>query len=218
MSHELLTSLGLLLGASVASGIRVYATVAVLGFLGRAGVMHLPAGLRTLENGWVILIAAALYLVEFVADKIPAFDSFWDTVHTFVRIPAAALLGYAALGDLPEVWRLGAALLCGTVALSSHGIKAGARLAINTSPEPISNWTASFAEELSVAGLLWLAIAHPIVSGIVALGVVLLATLLAIVLFRGVGRLFRRLTGRRPASALASVPGDARSAGSRESE
>ena len=120
MSADQLPLLGLLLGASVASGLRLYATVAVLGFLGRSGALTLPAGLQVLAHPWVILVATSLYLVEFLADKIPLVDSVWDVVHTFIRVPAAGLLAWAALADVPELWRVLAALCCGGVALSTH--------------------------------------------------------------------------------------------------
>jgi hypothetical protein len=200
VSSDLLPVLGLLFGSAVASGLRLYATVAVLGFLGRAGVVALPGGLKTLENPWIIGIAAALYLVEFLADKVPIVDSIWDIIHTFVRAPAAALLAWAALGGVPEHWRLIAALLCGGVAFSAHGLKASARAAINTSPEPITNWAASFAEEGLVAAVLWIAVTHP-VAAIAAAGVVVAAALLLAV---WIGRMLKRLFGTRSATAPAT--------------
>ena len=123
---------------------------AALGWLHRSGVLHLPDGLDALVTVGGRHRRTALYVVEFVADKIPAFDSIWDGMHTFVRIPAAALLAFAALGDAPETWRVVAGLLSGGVALSVHGLKASTRLAANTSPEPFSNWGLSLGEDLSV--------------------------------------------------------------------
>jgi len=193
----LLPLLGLLFGSAVASGLRLYATVAVLGFLGRAGVVALPAGWKALENPWVIGIAAALYLVEFLADKAPIVDSAWDVVHTFVRAPAAALLAFAATSGVPEVWRIAAALLCGTVAFSTHGLKASARAAINTSPEPVTNWAASFAEEGLVAVVLWAALAHPVA----AIAAAVVAAVAGLLLAVWIARMFRRLFGVRPAGA-----------------
>lgn len=162
---------GLMVGSAVASGVRLYATIAVLGYLGSSGAVHLPPGLQVLTHPWVIAVAASLYLVEFVADKIPIVDSVWDVVHTFIRIPAGVLLGFSAFGELSEPTRLIAALVCGAITLSAHGLKSGARAAINTSPEPITNGLASFAEEGFVAGLLYLAIRHPLVSLVVAAGI-----------------------------------------------
>jgi hypothetical protein len=201
MSPELLAQIGLAAGASVASGIRLYATVAALGLLHRLDVLRLPTGLEVLSQLPIIILAAALYLIEFVADKVPAVDSVWDAIHTFIRAPAAAVLGFAAFGNVAEPWRIGAALLCGTLALSSHGIKASSRLAINTSPEPVSNWAASFAEEIFVGVLLWLTVTHPVIALAVAAAVVVTAALLATWIYRTLKRLLsRRRAGVRPES------------------
>src|SRR5260370_15771296 len=137
-------TLGLALGAGFSSGLNLYATVATLGLLQRFGMLHLPAGLQILSHPWVLGISIALYLLEFLADKIPYFDTFWDAIHTFIRPPAAALLTFAAAGAAPPEWRCGAALLAGGGALTSHSTKARARAAVNASPEPISNWILSF--------------------------------------------------------------------------
>ena len=160
MSPELLSELGLAAGAAAGSGLRVYGTVAALGWLHRFGVLTLPGSLEVLGELPVAGLATLLTVAEFVADKVPAFDSIWDAIHTFVRIPAAALIAFAALGDAPEIWRASAALLAGGVALSVHGLKSGARLAANTSPEPFSNWGLSLADEVSFAGLVYLVIAQ----------------------------------------------------------
>jgi Domain of unknown function (DUF4126) len=190
--ESLLPQIGLAAGASVASGLRLYGTVAALGLLHRLGVLHLPAGLQVLSEVPIIVLASALYAVEFVADKIPAVDTVWDAIHTFIRVPAAAVLGFAALGNVAEPWRLGAALLCGTVALSSHGIKASSRLAINASPEPFSNWTASFAEDIFTGVLIWLAVSHPMIALAIAGAVLIAAALLATWIIRMLRRLFSR--------------------------
>ncbi|MGE5277388.1 MAG: DUF4126 domain-containing protein, partial [Acidobacteriota bacterium] len=180
---------GLLAGTSLASGLRLYATIAVLGLLGRTGAVVLPPGLAVLTNQWVIVTAASLYLVEFLADKIPYVDSVWDAVHTFVRVPASALLAYAGLSGAPEHWRVIAALLCGGVTLSAHGLKSTARGAVNTSPEPASNWAASLTEDGTVAVLLWLAIAHPAAAIAAAVFVVAIAVLAAFWIRRFLRRL-----------------------------
>ena len=196
MTPDLLAQLGLAAGGATASGLRVYGTVAALGWLDRMGVLHLPGGLELLANPIVLAVATGLYVVEFVADKIPAVDSVWDAIHTFVRIPAAALLAFAALGDVPEVWRGVAALLAGGVALSVHGLKSSTRLAVNTSPEPFSNWGISLGEEVSFAGVLWLVVAHPLAALIVA-ALVLVAGAVAIAwIARSLARLVRRLAPR----------------------
>ncbi len=192
--------IGLLLGAAVASGLRLYATVAVLGFLGRSGVIALPGELTVLTNTWVILVAASLYLVEFLADKIPIVDSVWDLVHTFIRVPAAAALAWAGASSLPEPWRIVAALVCGSVAFSAHGLKSSTRAVINTSPEPVTNWLASLAEDGLTAFLLFLAVKYPLAAATVAAAVVVLAILLLAWMLR---TLRRFLASRRGPSATA---------------
>jgi len=208
VSTGLLPLLGLLLGASVASGLRLYATVAVIGFLGRSGALALPPGLQPLAHPWVILVATSLYLVEFLADKIPLVDSVWDLVHTFIRIPAAGLLAWAALAGVPEHWRIIAALCCGGVALSAHGLKSSARAVINTSPEPVTNWLASLAEDGVTALLLFLAVRYPLLAAIAAALVVIAAILLVTWMARVVRRFFHRSRapeGERKGEAAAVV-------------
>ena len=196
MSPDLLAALGLATGGAMASGLRVYGTVAALGLLARFGALELPPGLAVLESTPVIAIASALYAIEFTADKVPVVDSVWDAIHTFVRVPAAAVLGYAALGHVEEPWRTAAALLCGGLALTVHGAKSGARLAVQASPEPFSNWSLSIGEDLSVAALLWLIVSHPIVP--IALAVLLL--LAAAVAIRWIARSLRGLFARERAT------------------
>jgi len=187
---------GLLLGASVASGLRLYATVAVLGFLGHAGALVLPGQLKVLENPWVIGVAAGLYLVEFLADKIPVVDSIWDLVHTFIRVPATSLLAWAATSNVREEWRIVAALICGGVALSTHGLKASTRVALNTSPEPVTNWIASLTEDGLTVFLIFLAVNYPLAAGAVAAAVVVLAIVAAAWIIRTLRRFLRsRRTG-----------------------
>lgn len=197
MGSDLLAQLGIAGGAAAASGLRLYGTVAALGLLDRYGVLHLPAGLQTLAHPAIIGLAIALYAIEFVADKVPAFDSVWDAIHTFIRIPAAAVLAFALLDDVQEPWRMAAALLGGAVAFSAHGLKAGTRLAANASPEPFSNWGLSVSEEIAVVGLLWLAIEHPLL----AVGVALLLLALAVLVTRWLVRAVRRRFQRAPAPA-----------------
>ena len=192
MSPDLIAQLGLAAGAAASSGLRVYGTVAALGWLQRFGVLALPGQLEVLGELPIALLASALYVAEFVADKVPAFDSIWDAIHTFVRVPAAALLAFAALGDAPESWRAGATLLAGGVALSVHGMKSGARLAVNASPEPFSNWGLSFAEEISFAGLVCLVIAHPIASIALAGALLVLGVVCAFWIARVLRRLLKR--------------------------
>ncbi|HEY7269571.1 MAG TPA: DUF4126 domain-containing protein [Dehalococcoidia bacterium] len=187
-----LTELGVATGAAAASGLRLYATVAALGLLDRYGVLHLPGSLAVLANPVIIGVAATLYAAEFIADKIPAFDSVWDAVHTFIRIPAGAVLAFALLGDVQEPWRTAAALLGGAVALSAHGLKASARLAANASPEPFTNWGLSFSEEGLVVALLWLVVAHPFLALAAGLACVVLAVVVASRIVGAARRLFGR--------------------------
>jgi hypothetical protein len=186
-------TLGLALGAGFSSGLNLYATVATLGLLQRFGVLHLPPGLQILSHPWVLAIATALYLLEFFADKIPYFDTFWDAIHTFIRPPAAALLAFAAAGAAPPEWRWGAALIAGGVALTSHGAKASARAAVNASPEPFSNWVLSLGEDVLAVWLSWMAATHPVATTIIVVALVALCAFLLYFLFHFARRAFRRL-------------------------
>src|SRR6266853_357075 len=186
-------TLGLALGAGLSSGLNLYATVATLGLLQRFGVLHLPPGLQIVSHPWVLGISISLYLLEFLADKIPYFDTFWDATHAFIRPPAAALLAFAAAGAAPPEWRWGAALLAGGVALTSHGTKASARAAVNASPEPFSNWILSFGEDLLAVWLTWMATTHPFATIIIAAVLVALCAFLLYYLFRFARRAFQRL-------------------------
>lgn len=153
--------LALALGLGWASGLRLYATVAVVGLLGRFGYVTLPGGLTVLTDPWVIGTAALLLVVEFAADKIPLVDSVWDATQTFVRIPAGALLAYAGMADVDPLWQIIAGLLGGSLAAATHAAKTGSRALINTSPEPFSNWAASIGEDTLVLAGLALCLAYP---------------------------------------------------------
>jgi hypothetical protein len=186
-------TLGLALGAGFSSGLNLYATIATLGFLQRYGVIHLPASLQALSHPWVVGIALALYAIEFLADKIPYVDTVWDAVHTLVRPPAAALLAYSATVAAPAEWRWGAALLAGGVALTSHGTKASTRAAVNTSPEPFSNWLLSLGEDALAVWLTWMATVHPTATIVVVSLLMVLAGFLLFHLFRFLRRSLQRL-------------------------
>jgi hypothetical protein len=179
---------GFVLGASFASGLNLYATVATLGLLHRYEWIRLPAALEVLAHPLVLGVALTLYVVEFVADKVPWFDTVWDAMHTFIRPPAAALLAYTAVGAVPEPWKLTAALVAGTVALTSHGAKASTRAAANTSPEPVSNWLLSLTEDGMAISLVWLAATHPLLTLVVVL---VLAVVSAVVVWKLFGLLRR---------------------------
>ncbi len=186
-------TLGLALGAGFSSGLNLYATVATLGLLQRFGVLRLPPGLQVLSHPWVLAIATALYLLEFFADKIPYFDTFWDAIHTFIRPPAAALLAFAGAGAAPPEWRWGAALIAGGVALTSHGAKASARAAVNASPEPLSNWVLSLGEDVLAVWLSWMAATHPVATTIIVVALLALCAFLLYFLFHFARRAFQRL-------------------------
>ncbi|HEY1925194.1 MAG TPA: DUF4126 domain-containing protein [Candidatus Acidoferrum sp.] len=186
-------TLGLALGAGFSSGLNLYATIATLGLLQRFGVIHLPEQLQVLAHPWVLGIAIALYVLEFLADKIPFVDTVWDAIHTVIRPPAAALLAYGAAGAAPPEWRWGAALLAGGVALTSHGTKASARAAANASPEPFSNWTLSFGEDVLAVSLTWLATVHPVASIVVVTLLIVLAVFLLFHLFKFLRRALQKL-------------------------
>src|SRR5438128_6944733 len=149
------------------SGIRLYAVLFVVGAVGYLGWVDLPVHLRVLSHPLVLTASGFMVFVEFFADKVPGVDSLWDLVHTFVRIPAGAALAASVFGESPPAWTLTAAILGGTLAAGSHFTKAGTRMVLNTSPEPFSNWAASFGEDLLVGTMLYLALAYPIVFLIV---------------------------------------------------
>jgi hypothetical protein len=184
-----LETLGFALGTSFASGLNLYATVAAAGIMQRLGWVDLPQALQVLSHPIVLGVAFTLFIIEFIADKIPYVDSAWDALHTFIRPPAAAVLSYSAFGNVPEEWKLGAALLAGSVALTSHGAKASARAAANTSPEPVSNWTLSLLEDGLAVFLVWMASEYPLLTA----GIVLVLVILAVLLIRKLWRFSRRL-------------------------
>src|SRR5262245_8494988 len=144
---ESLSQLALAGGLAWASGIRLYATIFTIGMLGRFGYLHLPDQLLVLEHTWVLSASGLMVVGEFVADKVPGFDSIWDAIHTFIRIPVGAFLAWGAMGDSTVPAQVAAAILGGLVTSGTHLAKSGGRAAINTSPEPLSNWTASFGED-----------------------------------------------------------------------
>jgi hypothetical protein len=183
-----------------ASGIRLYLAVFVVGLAGYMGYFDLPPGLAVLQHPWVIGAAGFMVLMEFVADKVPWVDSSWDAIHTFIRIPAGALLAAGATGDTLGPLTIAAGLLGGTITAGTHFAKAGGRALINTSPEPLSNWAASFTEDALVLGAIWFAFHHPIAFlAMLALFIVLMIWLLP-KLWQGVRAVFRALQARPSAS------------------
>ncbi len=187
-----LVTLGRTLGFSFAAGVNLYATVAILGLAARYGWVDLPPQYQVFNNGFVIGAAIVLYLVEFCADKIPYFDSLWDLIHTAIRPLGGALIAVGTLGDAsPGVEGL-VALLGGTVAAGSHLTKTSTRAMANTSPEPVSNWALSVAEDVFVVGLGYLALEHPIAALVVAGVLLVLIVVFAAVIIRTVKRWFWR--------------------------
>lgn len=187
------------MGASWVSGINLYAAVATLGLLSRFANLELPGELQVLTSWWVIGIAAVLYVVEFFADKIPLVDSTWDVIHTFIRVPAGAVLAATAFGDFDKSVQVVAFLLGGGLALSSHGTKAATRAMINTSPEPVSNIVVSTLEDiLAVVSIILAAFVPVLLFVVVAIGLVIAALVLPRVIrfFRQVVRNVRRVFGR----------------------
>ncbi|MEP6847262.1 MAG: DUF4126 domain-containing protein [Acidobacteriota bacterium] len=158
---EWFSTMSLALGSAWTSGINLYATVTVLGLLQKFGLAKLPGGLDALDNWWIIGIAGGLYLIEFFADKIPYLDSIWDVVHTFIRVPAGAVVAYAATSHLDPSVHTIATLLGGGLALTSHGTKAALRAGANLSPEPVSNWILSLSEDVVAFGGVLLAVFAP---------------------------------------------------------
>ena len=182
---------GLLVAVSFAAGLNVYATVATLGLLAHAGVLNLPAGLHLLSNWWVIAAAGALFAVEFFADKIPAFDLVWNALHTFVRVPVAALIAYGATSQLSPEKQLLAALAGGVIALAAHGGKTAARVAVTPSPEPVSNFALSAGEDVLAVFLTWLASQHPIMAASMVAGFLVAIAVVIRVVVRALKNLFR---------------------------
>ena len=176
-----------------ASGIRLYAVLFIVGGLGYLGWFELPEHLRILSHPLVLWASGFMLFVEFFADKIPGVDTLWDLAHTFVRIPAGAALAAGVFGDSPPAWTLAAAILGGTLAAGSHFTKAGARMAINTSPEPFSNWAASFGEDLLVGVLMYLALAHPVAFFVVLAALLALMVWLAPKLWRFIAAIIGRI-------------------------
>ena len=191
----LIQTIALTLGVAWASGINLYAAVAVLGLGGATGTIDLPDTLSVVQDPMVILSACLMYCVEFMVDKTPGADSGWDAIHTFIRIPAGAILAAGAAGPVDPALAVAAGLLGGTVTAATHATKAGSRALINTSPEPFSNWTASLAEDMAVFAGLWAALSHPVVFlAAFVLFIVLICWLLPRI-FRGVRTVARRVGG-----------------------
>jgi Domain of unknown function (DUF4126) len=195
---------GLIIAVSFAAGLNVYATVATLGLLTRVGLLDLPAGLHLLSSWWVIAASVALFAIEFFADKVPTFDLFWNALHTFVRVPVAALIAYGATSQLSPEKQLLAALAGAAIALAAHGGKTAARVAVTPSPEPLSNFALSAGEDTLAVFLTWFAAQHPIAAAVIV--VVFLVAIVIVLRFvvRALKNLFR---GAEAELNLASAEG-----------
>ena len=187
-----LATLGLGMGSAWLSGFNLYATVLTLGLLQRFHLVQLPGDLDFISRGWVVAVAAILYLVEFLADKIPVVDSIWDAIHTFIRVPAGAVLAASAFAHFDPAIRVVALLAGGTLALGSHGTKASVRMTANASPEPFSNIFLSIVEDVFTVVLAVLAAFHPVVI----LAIILVFILLLVWLGPKVLRAIRRMLGQ----------------------
>jgi uncharacterized membrane protein len=190
MPADVLGTLGFAMGSAWLSGINLYATVVTLGLLQHFHLVRLPGDLDYLQHWWIIILAGCLYLIEFVADKIPAVDSVWDAIHTFIRVPAGAVLAASAFAHFDPSVRLIALLAGGGVALGSHGAKAATRLAANTSPEPFSNVALSFMEDVIAVGASFLMAFHPVAILVVVAIFLIFAVWLGRRITRALGRLF----------------------------
>lgn len=188
MEHldQITAAIALSMGAAWASGINLYATILVLGLMGNSGTMALPESLHMVQDPLVIGAAALMYAVEFFADKFPGIDTGWDTIHTFIRIPAGAALAAAATGGVEPTVSLAAAIVGGSLTAATHATKAGSRVMINTSPEPVTNWVASVSEDVAVFGGLWVALNHPVLFLALLLCFVVLLIWILPKLWRGI--------------------------------
>ena len=204
--------IALSMGVAWASGINLYAAILVLGLLGVTNNIILPEQLEILMNPMVIGAAGIMFLAEFVADKTPGVDSGWDTIHTFIRIPAGALLAAGAVGNMDPAVVLAAGILGGGLAAGTHATKAGSRLLINASPEPFSNWIASLGEDVAVIGGLWIALHHPIVFICLLVLFIILMIWLLPRIWQGIKTLFasikRLFGGGRDDPAITSDSGN----------
>lgn len=189
-------ALSLAMGTAWTSGINLYATVAALGIARQMELIQLPQNLEVLAHPAVIAIACIMYLIEFFADKVPYLDSGWDALHTFIRVPAGAILAARALGDMNPALELAAMLAGGSIAMAAHGTKATTRLAINASPEPFTNWAASVTEDVAVLGGIWMIFNHPLLMLILVLAFVGLGVWIVPKVFRLAKRGFQALRDR----------------------
>ncbi len=197
---------GLIIAASFAAGLNVYATVLTLGLLAHAQWIALPPGLEALANWWVIAVSGVLFCAEFVADKIPGIDVVWSALHTFVRIPVAGLLAYRTASQLSPEMQLLATVAGALIALAAHGSKTVMRAIVTPSPEPVSNISLSTAEDVGAIGLTWLATQHPFIAGGIAAAFTVAAVLTARFMLRALRRVWRGLRNWGTTAPTATSP------------
>jgi len=199
--NSIASVIALTMGVAWASGINLYAAILVLGIMGATGNMVLPPELTVLTNPLVLGAAGIMYFVEFFADKMPGVDTGWDTIHTFIRIPAGAMLAAGAVGHVNPAVSIAAGIMGGGLAAGSHALKAGSRVLINTSPEPFTNWAASLGEDAAVIAGLWTALHHPVLFIVLLVLFLLLLAWLLPKIWRGIKKVFsaiyRFFSGRR---------------------
>ena len=188
--NQLVTVIAMSMGVAWASGINLYAAILMLGLMGTTGNIDLPPDLQVLSDPMVIGAAGFMYCVEFFADKVPGVDSGWDAMHTFIRVPAGAMLAAGSVGDVSSAVEITAGILGGGMALTTHSFKSGSRVLINTSPEPVTNWTASIAEDIAVIAGLWTALNHPTLFVIFLVVFIILAIWLLPKLWKGIQSVF----------------------------
>lgn len=209
---EVVSIIAATMGVAWASGINLYAAMVMLGWMGSTGQIDLPPGLEILAHPGVMVAAAFMYCVEFFADKVPGVDTGWDALHSFIRIPAGAMLAAGAISPLgPEAEIIGL-ILGGSLSAGSHFTKAGSRVLINTSPEPVSNWTASIGEDVLVIAGLWTALNHPILFIVLLIAFIALVIWLAPKIWRGVKKVAAKIRGwfgGRPLEAETAAPASA---------
>jgi hypothetical protein len=204
--QHIINTLALTMGVAWASGINLYAALLTLGVLGSTGNITLPPDLLILTNPLIMTAAGIMFAVEFFTDKIPGIDTAWDSLHTFIRIPAGALLAAGAVGEVSPAVTIAAAILGGGLAAGSHAVKAGSRVMINTSPEPFSNWAVSLAEDFTVIAGIWAALHHPLLFlGLLVLFLLLMIWILPRI-WRGVKKIFGLLLGLFGRKALPLDP------------
>ena len=192
-----LTNLALAFGSSLTAGFRLYVTVLTLGLLNRYEILDLPQRLEVLSDPWVLGAASVLLIIEFFADKIPYIDNTWDAIHSFIRIPAGALLAAGAMGDVDEPLLWVAGLIGGVISLTAHGAKASTRLAVNATPEPFSNWFLSLLEDGLSLAILYLVVTHPYIAIVLTLLLLFLCGFAILLFYRFLMGLFQP---RQPAT------------------